>query len=74
VWQLFLRKLHRSGLQTAPWQGPDTVCTAAAQTFPRAAGQLAAINRIFVQLRYGRHRDSQLVGALRRRVRQLRLR
>ncbi len=74
LWQGFLRKVHRAGVQTAPWQGPDTVCTLATKTFPDASRQLSAINRMYVQLRYGRQSDPQQIRALRRHIRELDLR
>jgi protein-glutamine gamma-glutamyltransferase len=73
IWSRFTAKLHRAGLAVEPWQGPDTVCAVARQAFPGAGAEIAAINRIYVQLRYGRGSDPMLLRALQRRVRQLRL-
>lgn len=73
LWQRFVSKLARAGLDSAPWQGPDTVCANARARFPAAADQLAAINRLYVQLRYGPRQDVQQFGALRRRIQQLKL-
>jgi len=74
LWQRFTAKLRRAGLDVPRWQGPDTVCAAAARRFPTAADDLAVINRVYVQLRYGRRQDAKLVPALRQRIRRLRLR
>jgi hypothetical protein len=41
--------------------------------YPDASEQLQAINRMYVQMRYGRNQDRQQVKALRKRVDQLRL-
>ncbi len=73
LWRQFVDKLRHRGLAVAPWYGPDTVCKEAGLRFPEAAEQLAIINRLYVQLRYGRREDRQQIGALRRRIRQLRL-
>jgi transglutaminase-like putative cysteine protease len=73
LWQRLLLKLQRAGVRAPPWQGPDTICTVAAQAFPDASDQLMAINRMYVQLRYGRHADPRQIGALRRRIDRLRL-
>ena len=73
LWQQFRNKLQRAGLKAPSWQGPSDLCTDAITKFPSQADELAAINRLYVQLRYGRHSDSRQVGALRRRIKQLRL-
>jgi protein-glutamine gamma-glutamyltransferase len=73
VWSRFTAKLHRGGLTIEPWQGPDTVCAVARKAFPGSRAEITAINRIYVQLRYGREFDPMLLRTLRRRVRQLRL-
>ena len=73
IWSRFTAKLRRRGLAIEPWQGPDTVCAAARAAFPGSGAEIAAINRIYVQLRYGRGFDPMLLHALRRRVRRLRL-
>ena len=74
LWHRFAKKLQRAGLETRPWQGADTVCNKAIGRFPTAADQLVAINRLYVQLRYGRRRDPKQMSALRNRIRLLRLR
>ena len=74
LWQRFVGKLQRAGLQPEPWQGADTVCGLAIQRFPSAADQLVAISRLYVQLRYGRRRDPRQMQALRNRIRVLQLR
>lgn len=73
LWQRLRVKLARAGLSTEPWQGADTVCGLAVRRFPAAAGQLRAINRLYVQLRYGRQIDARQIRALRARIRDLRL-
>ena len=74
LWQRFVGKLQRAGLEPEPWQGADTVCGRAIQRFPSATDQLVAISRLYVQLRYGRRRDPRQMQALRNRIRVLRLR
>lgn len=74
LWRQFTAKLQRAGVDVASWQGPDTLCAAASRSFPQAASELAAICRIYVQQRYGRKSDRQMVSALRRRIRRLSLR
>jgi len=74
LWQRLLHKLQRAGVRAPPWQGPDTICAVAAETFPDARDQLAAINRLYVQMRYGANSDRRQIGALRRRINRLRLR
>jgi transglutaminase-like putative cysteine protease len=74
LWQRLLHKLQRAGVKAPPWQGPDTICAVAAKAFPQSRDQLMAINRLYVQMRYGRHGDRRQIGALRRRIDQLRLR
>ena len=73
LWQKFIRKLRHAGIDTAGWQGPDTLCQAAISAYPEKAQELTAINRLYVQLRYGKHQDTSQVGALRRRISGLRL-
>ena len=73
LWQRLLRKLQRAGVRAPPWQGPDTICTVASETFPTARDQLTAITRMYVQLRYGQYGDPRQIGALRRRIDRLRL-
>lgn len=73
LWQRLLHKLQRAGVRAPPWHGPDTICTVAARQYPDASDQLMAINRMYVQLRYGRHADPRQIGALRRRIDRLRL-
>ncbi len=73
LWQRLLHKLQRSGVQAPPWHGPDTVCRTAIEAFPDAAEQLLAINRMYVQMRYGRNQDQQQIKALRKRVDHLKL-
>jgi transglutaminase-like putative cysteine protease len=74
LWDDFRAKLRRRGVAIEPWHGPDTVCAGAAAAFPAARGEIQAINRLYVQLRYGPRHDSRQVGSLRRRIRRLRLR
>ncbi len=74
LWQRLLHKLQRAGVRAPPWYGPDTICALAVEAFPQAGDQLHAINRMYVQLRYGRHADPRQIGALRRRINRLRLR
>ena len=73
LWQRLLHKLQRAGVKAPPWHGPDTICHVAAEAFPDAADQLMAINRMYVQMRYGRSEDRQQIGALRKRINRLRL-
>jgi len=74
LWQRLLLKLQRAGVRAPPWEGPDTICGVAADAYPQARDQLMAINRMYVQLRYGRHADPRQIGALRKRINRLRLR
>ena len=74
LWQRLRDKLRRAGMSVPGWLGPDSLCEAAAQRYPAQAGELLAIGRLYVQLRYGRVSDPQQLSALRRRIRQLRLR
>lgn len=73
LWQEHSRRLVRAGVPLQPWQGPETASRLAARHLPAAAAELAAIGRIYVQLRYGRRSDPGQLRALRRRVRRLRL-
>ncbi|MCB1924582.1 MAG: DUF3488 domain-containing transglutaminase family protein [Gammaproteobacteria bacterium] len=73
LWQRFVDKLRRGGMQVSHWQGADTICSQAMQRYPAACDQLLAINRLYVQLRYGRRRDPRQLQALRQRIRGLRL-
>lgn len=73
LWQRLLHKLQRAGVRAPPWQGPDTICAVAAKAFPQASEPLLAINRLYVQLRYGRDGDPQQIRALRKHINQLRL-
>jgi hypothetical protein len=73
LWQKFRRKLRQAGIDTAGWQGPDTLCRSAIALYPNKAQELIAINRLYVQLRYGRHQDTGQLNALRRRIAGLRL-
>ncbi|MCB1802158.1 MAG: DUF3488 domain-containing transglutaminase family protein [Gammaproteobacteria bacterium] len=74
MWQRFVVKLRRAGITVHNWQGADTVCSLAMQRFPGASDQLVAINRLYVQLRYGRRRDPRQMQSLQQRIRALRLR
>ena len=74
MWNRFIDKLRRAGITVHGWQGADTVCSTAMQRYPAASDQLVAINRLYVQLRYGRRRDPRQMQALRHRIRVLRLR
>lgn len=74
LWQRFRRKLQKAGIDTATWQGPDTLCRTAVDVYPGKAQELTAIGRLYVQLRYGRRQDAQQLAALRRRIAGLRLR
>jgi hypothetical protein len=74
LWHRFTAKLTRAGIALQPWHGADTVCANAMQRFPGATDQLVAINRLYVQLRYGRRRDPRQLRALHERIRALRLR
>ena len=74
VWQRYVEKLRRAGVPTAVWYGPDTLCATACRHYPGACEQFTAISRLYVQLRYGRRQDNAQLGALRRRIRRLRLR
>jgi transglutaminase-like putative cysteine protease len=73
LWQKLLHKLQRAGVKAPPWQGPDTICDVAAQTYPKASEQLLAINRMYVQMRYGQGEHRQQIAALRKRINRLRL-
>jgi len=73
MWQRLLHKLQRAGVKAPPWHGPDTICHVAAQAFPQASDDLAAINRLYVQMRYGRNEDRRQIAALRKRINRLRL-
>ncbi len=74
LWQKFRQKLRQAGIDTAGWQGPDTLCRSAIDLYPNNAQELVAINRLYVQLRYGRHQDAAQLSALSRRISGLRLR
>lgn len=74
LWQRLRKKLQIAGVEVPVWLGPDTLCERAACDYPEQAAELAAIARLYVQLRYGRATDPRLVVALRRRIRGLRLR
>ncbi|MCW5584818.1 MAG: DUF3488 domain-containing transglutaminase family protein [Chromatiales bacterium] len=74
LWRRFTDKLRRAGVDVVASQGPDTLCAAAMRMFPQSADQLSAIRRIYVQLRYGRQSDQEMVRALSRRIRRLSLR
>ena len=75
LWQRLLHKLQRAGVLAPPWHGPDTVCKVAAEAYPNAADQLTAINRMYVQMRYGRGGvDKRQISALRKRINRLKLR
>lgn len=73
LWQKLLHKLQRAGVKAPPWHGPDTICEVAAKTYPEASDQLVAINRMYVQMRYGQGEHQQQIGALRKRINRLRL-
>jgi transglutaminase-like putative cysteine protease len=73
LWQKLLHKLQRAGVKAPPWQGPDTICDVAAQTYPKASEQLLVINRMYVQMRYGQGEHRQQIAALRKRINRLRL-
>lgn len=73
LWQRLLHKLQRAGVRAPPWQGPDTICRVAVAAYPKAADQLTAITRMYVQMRYGRNADRDQIGALRKRINRLRL-
>jgi len=73
LWQKLLHKLQRAGVKAPPWHGPDTVCDVAAESYPEATEQLLAINRMYVQMRYGRGEHRLQVAALRKRINRLRL-
>jgi transglutaminase-like putative cysteine protease len=74
LWQGYRRKLRRAGVEVAGWHGPDTLKALAVARFPAQAPEIAAITRLFVHLRYGRHHDPRQFDALRRRVGRLHLR
>lgn len=74
LWRRFTGKLERAGVAVAAWHGADTTCANAARRFPESGAELAVINRLYVQLRYGERRDKHQVEALRKRIRSLRLR
>lgn len=74
LWQRYVDKLARAGVPVAPWHGPDTLFGLASRHYPHSGEQLAAINRIYIQLRYGRQQSRRQFDALRRRIRRLRLR
>lgn len=74
IWRRLRAKLQKAGFDAPAWQGPDTLCTAAAERFPDQAEQLFAIGRLYSQLRYGRQHSAAQQKALRERVRRLRLR
>lgn len=73
LWERFTGKLQRNGMTIESWQGPDTICKAASQAFPHARSHIDVINRLYVQLRYGRRSDRTQLAALGRRIRVLRL-
>ncbi len=73
LWQRFRRKLDRAGLDIPAWLGPNDLCARAQAAFPGQSGELAAINRLYVQLRYGRAVNARQIGALRQRIARLRL-
>ena len=73
LWQKLLHKLQRAGVQAPPWHGPDTICDIAAETYPGASDQLVAINRMYVQMRYGQGQHRHQIGALRKRINRLKL-
>ncbi|MGD1982597.1 MAG: DUF3488 and transglutaminase-like domain-containing protein [Chromatiaceae bacterium] len=74
LWRRFRRKLRQAGIAAPGWHGPDTLCKAAIDAYPQHVGELTAITRLFVQLRYGRRGDPRQIAALKRRISALKLR
>jgi hypothetical protein len=73
IWQGFRRKLRRAGVETPGWHGPDTLCRTAIEAYPSLDGDIKAIARLYVQMRYGRRQDRRQIASLRRRIAGLRL-
>ncbi len=71
-WKRFCDKLQRAGLARSPSEGPLDFGRRAAQRFPQRAETVERIARLYIDLRYGAHRERDDVRRLRRMVAQFR--
>ena len=65
LWQSFLKKLARKGVEVAPWMGPDTLARHAAAQMPQHASAIHAITAAYVALRYAHNNEARRVDTLR---------
>ncbi|MCX7892328.1 MAG: DUF3488 and DUF4129 domain-containing transglutaminase family protein [Burkholderiales bacterium] len=72
VWLAFCAKLARAGTERRPSEGPAAFAERAAREHPEQAGTVAAIARLYADLRYGPSPAPEGVGELARRVREFR--
>ena len=73
AWMRFCAKLARRGTTRGASEGPLAFGARAERAHPRAAGSIAAITALYVDLRYGPRPDRTGVGRLRTLVRELRI-
>ena len=53
LYEVFLRKLQKAGLQRHPYEGPRDFCHRAVQRLPAKANEIRLITDQYAQLRYG---------------------
>jgi hypothetical protein len=69
-WRRLSRRLARRGLERRPWEGPLDYARRAGAALPGRADEIAAIARLYAEIRYGRGGG---IAELRRRVAAFRL-
>jgi protein-glutamine gamma-glutamyltransferase len=69
AWLAFCAKLARAGLEKHPGEGPLDYGTRASGELPRRAEAIAAITRLYVDLRYGKDAEPTRAARLRQLVR-----
>jgi len=73
AWMKFCAKLARRGTPRGASEGPRTFGARAERVYPRAAGSIAAITALYIDLRYGPRPDRDGATRLRTLVRELRI-
>lgn len=73
AWRKFCGKLAARGVERRPQEGPRDYTDRAAQRMPGASDPIRHIGALYVELRYGKLRNSAGISELAQRVRDLRL-
>lgn len=75
IWRIFLKKLEKRGVIKKPEEGPSDYLMRAKNELPSHAGQIEAVGKLYLSLRYAApsHPSHSLLSALRSAIKKAKL-